>query len=87
MTDKFDKTLNSKLAIIVSIVFIVTAVVTVVLAVGVRATEIESLKEKTQQLEEKKVDKAVYETAINNIEKTTQRIENKLDRLIQKNND
>ena len=88
-----DKWLNNKLGIIVSIVFILTAIVTVVLAAGIRSSEIDNLKEKTHQLceeqkklDEKKVDKAVYETAISNIDKSTQRIEQKLDRLIEKGN-
>jgi len=46
----------------------------------------QELPQKEKQLEEKKVDKAVYETAINSIDKTTQRIEQKLDRLIEKGN-
>jgi FtsZ-binding cell division protein ZapB len=71
MTEKFDKALNGKLGIIVSIIFIISAIVTVVMAAGIRSVEIDNLKEKQQQLceeqkelDKKKVDKTVYEIDI-----------------------
>jgi uncharacterized protein YjcR len=75
---------NSRLGIIVAIVTIVSVIISAALAVGMRASEIDNLKTKTEQLEERKVDKAVFETQINSIDKRTQRIEEKLDRLIEK---
>lgn len=71
MTEKFEKALNNKLGIIVAIVFIITAIVSIVMAFSVRATEINVLKTDMQKQEEclkklddKKVDKAIYDIDI-----------------------
>jgi mannitol-specific phosphotransferase system IIBC component len=55
---------NSRLGIIVAIVTIVSVIISAALAVGMRASEIDNLKTKTEQLEERKVDKAVYDIDI-----------------------
>jgi predicted PurR-regulated permease PerM len=71
MTKDIDTKINNKLAIIVSVIFIVTSIVTVVLAFGTSASKIDNLTEKTNQLceeqkklDDKKVDKAIYDIDI-----------------------